>query len=179
MAEEDVFGRCPMGCGDKLFLAAGGHITCRAINCPDPTAVDTILEQSETEHIIMLRAGDFTVMHPLRERAYGDLFVCTITERGAEVLRDAPPPQPGRYRLLKDDVSRVGLSWERLPDVPPPTSPSTSASCGRAHFILACKDCGTVIGQCRCPSDGKQRRYGLCPPCERAAAADLKRPDNG
>jgi len=39
-----VKGRCPMGCGETLFLGAGGHVTCSFIDCPDPAAVDDWLQ---------------------------------------------------------------------------------------------------------------------------------------
>lgn len=38
-----VAGRCPMGCGETLFLGLGGHVTCSLIGCPDPCAADRLL----------------------------------------------------------------------------------------------------------------------------------------
>ena len=39
----DVAGRCP-ACGRRsLFLAVGGHVTCRQMGCPDPCAADDLL----------------------------------------------------------------------------------------------------------------------------------------
>ena len=38
-----VAGRCPMGCGETLFVGNGGHITCSLIGCPKPVAVDALL----------------------------------------------------------------------------------------------------------------------------------------
>ncbi|SFD13463.1 DUF6085 family protein [Streptomyces aidingensis] len=39
----DVQGRCP-ACGKpSLFLGAGGHVTCRRLDCPNPSAADDLL----------------------------------------------------------------------------------------------------------------------------------------
>lgn len=39
----DVQGTCP-ACGRRsLFLGEGGHVTCSQSDCPDPSAVDTML----------------------------------------------------------------------------------------------------------------------------------------
>lgn len=39
----DVFGQCP-ACGHKaLFLAVGGHVTCRIAECSDPGAASDML----------------------------------------------------------------------------------------------------------------------------------------
>jgi hypothetical protein len=37
-----IAGKCPMGCGDSLFVGAGGHITCSWIECPNPSAADEL-----------------------------------------------------------------------------------------------------------------------------------------
>lgn len=41
---EKVAGRCPMGCGETLFLGTGGHVTCSLVGCPDPCAADDLLD---------------------------------------------------------------------------------------------------------------------------------------
>lgn len=38
-----VAGRCPSGCGETLFLGAGGHVTCAFRGCPDPAAASALL----------------------------------------------------------------------------------------------------------------------------------------
>lgn len=38
-----VRGICPMGCGETLFLGAGGYVTCSWIDCPDPAAASDLL----------------------------------------------------------------------------------------------------------------------------------------
>lgn len=34
------------------------------------------------------------------------------------------------------------------------------------HFIELCSECGTVISQCRCPSNDKEKRYSICEKCK-------------
>jgi hypothetical protein len=38
-----IYGYCPMGCGKTLRLDADGHIHCVHITCPDPRAIDKLL----------------------------------------------------------------------------------------------------------------------------------------
>src|SRR5690242_8844210 len=73
-----VQGHCPMGCGETLFLGEGGHVTCSYINCPRPTAVDELLADSETEHIVVIGEETFSIQHPLRERLDGELHDCAL-----------------------------------------------------------------------------------------------------
>jgi hypothetical protein len=44
-----------------------------------------------------------------------------------------------------------------------------------AHFITKCKECDTVINQCRCPSLNKVTKYDTCTNCK-AAAFDIVTP---
>jgi len=39
----DVQGHCPACRRDSLFLGVQGHVTCRRLDCPDPTAADRLL----------------------------------------------------------------------------------------------------------------------------------------
>jgi hypothetical protein len=34
------------------------------------------------------------------------------------------------------------------------------------HFITKCKQCETVINQCRCPSESKTVEWGMCASCK-------------
>lgn len=92
-----VAGYCPMGCGQTLFVGSEGGITCSYYRCPRPGAVDTILSDPETEHIVLLEERHFAVEHPLRERVDGELFDCEINRRLSSL--DGPPREPGRYRV--------------------------------------------------------------------------------
>jgi hypothetical protein len=91
-----VVGSCPMGCGATLFLGAGGHVTCSFIGCPDPSAVDKILDEGETEHVVVFYERNFTIQHPLRERVDG-LFDCGLHRYCRDL--PGPPAQLGRYRV--------------------------------------------------------------------------------
>lgn len=100
-AEHDdrVDGRCPMGCGETLFLGPLGNITCASEDCEDPLAVDTILKTAETEHIVRIGPKSFNVEHPLRERVDHALTDCKLITylRGST----GPPLKPGLYRVTK------------------------------------------------------------------------------
>lgn len=95
-----VQGYCPMGCGQTLFLADSGNITCNyrsdTDGCPQPDAASMLLEDRETEHIVELREDGFTIRHPLRERLNDDLLSCDLHT----YISYLPPAgrRPGRYR---------------------------------------------------------------------------------
>jgi hypothetical protein len=105
-----VEGYCPMGCGKTLFAGSGGYITCGRIECPRPDAVATLLEDRETEHVVMFSLTAFTVRHPLRERLDDALMECQLHEYIAAL--DGPPVEPGRYRARE---AAGKWSWERVP----------------------------------------------------------------
>lgn len=105
-----VQGFCPMGCGQTLFLGAGGHITCSWAHCPDPGALDTIANEAVTEHIIHIRALDFTIRHPLRDRVGRNLELCGFHEWLSSL--DAPPMPPGTYLVAP---SSDGWTWTPHP----------------------------------------------------------------
>jgi hypothetical protein len=104
----EVRGHCPMGCGETLFLGSGGYVTCARVECPRPDAASGILEERETEHIVVSEEDSFSVAHPLKERLEDTLFDCPLHLylRGL----DAAPVGPGRYR-----VRDRGNSWEFTP----------------------------------------------------------------
>jgi hypothetical protein len=105
-AEGPIKGYCPMGCGETLFIAVGGYITCSLIGCPNPTAVADLLEDREHEHIVVVDDETFSIQHPLRERLNRELFDCGLHKYLAEL--DGPPPRPGRYRA---HGSTTGYPW--------------------------------------------------------------------
>lgn len=108
--DRTIAGHCPMGCGTTLFAGSGGHITCSHLQCPRPDAVDVILTELETEHIVTLKQHDFSILHPLRERLGQELLRCDLHAHLAGL--DGPPRQPGRYRARK--AVDGGWTWERL-----------------------------------------------------------------
>jgi hypothetical protein len=108
-------GHCPMGCGQTLFAGAGGHITCSHIGCKRPTAVDELLHDRETEHIVEIGQTGFTIRHPLRERLDDALMECKLHERIAAL--SGPPARPGRYRVTANtgQFPEGAWHWQELP----------------------------------------------------------------
>jgi hypothetical protein len=96
-----------MGCGSTLFLADGNFVTCSRLGCPRPDAVSDLLDDRETEHIVQLGPGTFTVRHPLRERLDDALMECQLHNHIHGL--DGPPVTPGRYRARRHGES---WSWE-------------------------------------------------------------------
>lgn len=39
----NVRAKCPMGCGEMIFVGEGGHLTCSYVDCPDPAAIDRLV----------------------------------------------------------------------------------------------------------------------------------------
>jgi hypothetical protein len=95
---ERVAGYCPMGCGETLFVGAGGFVTCSNLPCPRPDAVSDLLGDRETEHVVKLGERVFTVRHPLRERLDDALMTCDLHEWIE--CRAGPPAATGRYRVV-------------------------------------------------------------------------------
>lgn len=102
--DKDIRGFCPMGCGETLFRGTGGHITCWALKCPNPSAVDKILADPQVGHIVRTDEFDFAIQHPLAERIGGSLFDCEL-ERFLTGLATSPQP-PGFYK-----VTGTGTDW--------------------------------------------------------------------
>lgn len=94
-----VQGYCPMGCGQTLFLGEGGFITCATLECPRPDAATLVLEEQETDHVVVFSDDDdtFTIMHPLRERLDGELVICPL--HIYLVGLTGPPVTPGQYHV--------------------------------------------------------------------------------
>ena len=96
-----VVGHCPACGSSSLFLGEGGHVTCARLDCPNPAAVNELLDDRETEHIVEFGKADFTVRHPLRERLGDALMDCDLHDH---IVRMAGPPvRPGRYRVWRHD----------------------------------------------------------------------------
>ena len=99
-----VAGYCPMGCGHTLFLAVGGYVTCSFVQCPNPTAVSSLLEENQPNHVVVIDDETFTVRHPLHERILGVLEECDL--HAYMVGLGGPPRQLGTYV-----VRPVGDVW--------------------------------------------------------------------
>lgn len=105
-----IRGYCPMGCGETLFLGAGGYVTCSWLNCPEPDAAAAILGDAEHEHVVTFGEEGFSIKHPLRERLRGALQRCQLYDHITAM--SGPPVQPGRYRAYANGDR--GWSWQPL-----------------------------------------------------------------
>jgi hypothetical protein len=101
-------GYCPMGCGETLTLLMGTYL-CKNERCPDRLALNRILDDPETEHIVVLGEESFSIKHPLRERLDDELLECDLTK--FIVSSSGPPEAPGRYRVIDSDDQ---WTWFRL-----------------------------------------------------------------
>ena len=105
----DIAGYCPFGCGQTLSRSDDGYVICGYGPCPHPDAVARLLEDQETEHVVVFGPDVFTTLHPLRERLSDALMRCALHEWIA--ARDLPFP-PGRYRVVERPG---GASWTFQP----------------------------------------------------------------
>lgn len=117
--DRKVQGFCPMGCGETLVVAGGGHVTCMSLRCPRPDVVSELLSDQESEHIVVFSETDFTVRHPLRERLDDALIDCELHKHIASMA--GPPVKPGTYRARYADCDAatpgVGCwTWEAVCD---------------------------------------------------------------
>lgn len=99
-----VTGYCPMGCGETLEIVVAApldRVLCGASGCPRPTAMEEIMADPQTEHIVGFDDNGFAIQHPLRERLEGGLFACSF--HAWLRLQDGPPVKPGRYRARQQD----------------------------------------------------------------------------
>jgi hypothetical protein len=104
-----------MGCGRTLIVGDGGHVTCGSSACPSPSAVDEILGDSEVEHVVEFTTENFSVRHPLRERAGDELLTCRLHHDLSAL--DDPPVEPGRYRATPHQADAYSESYR--PGQPP------------------------------------------------------------
>jgi hypothetical protein len=101
---QEVKGYCPMGCGQTLFVGACGHITCRYVGCPRPSAVVDLLAPNEPHHLVVFDDTGFTIKHPLRERLDDGLLTCDLHQVCADL--PGPPPQRGTYRVRGNETGK-------------------------------------------------------------------------
>ena len=98
-----IRGYCPWGCGETLFIAASGFVTCSNPGCDRPTGLSAILSDPETEDLVRRIRGEWIVKHPLRERMGNALFNCKVP---------TTPPVPPRGIVGVYRVTRKGNGWE-------------------------------------------------------------------
>lgn len=86
-----IRGYCPMGCGETLAVRliyvaaideklAPAFIYCTNPLCPKLEAVQEILDDPETEHVVTFNTFMYSMKHPLRERINGELLSCRLGE---------------------------------------------------------------------------------------------------
>jgi hypothetical protein len=112
-----VAGHCPFGCGEGLILGEGGVVWCASLLCPRPDAASELLNDQETEHVVIFGETELTVRHPLRERLDDALMDCDLHKDIAAMA--GPPVAPGTYRArwADYDASVPGYgqwTWEPL-----------------------------------------------------------------
>lgn len=88
-----VQGRCPACAGSSLFLANDGYVTCSRIDCPEPDAATTLLEQQSREQPQAPLVRDLTPPWPValcefRQHVAHPGETCEEVEANAAWLRD-------------------------------------------------------------------------------------------
>lgn len=109
-------GYCPRGCGQTLYaeeMNVSNRIICMGEACDDPVAVNKLLQDSETEHVVRFSLHDFTVRHPLRERIGDELMDCDAHTECSS-LRCPPEGEPGLYRMYRDQDGYGEYRFERI-----------------------------------------------------------------
>lgn len=100
-----VQGFCPYGHGETLYLTGDGRIKCSDPDCERPFAVNQILANPETGHLVFFGGKThWSVIHPVRENLDGSIATCTLGDYLASLNGD-PMPQ-GQYRAIL-----VGEQW--------------------------------------------------------------------
>ena len=110
-----VYGSCPMGCGQTLQVDGLGSVTCYSANCPRPDAVQVLLADVETEHLVLVGSPlfSYTIQHPLKERLEGQLFQCPVAAEVSDTVHQRME-EPGVYRVSRGDDRQ--LYWELIGD---------------------------------------------------------------
>lgn len=108
-----VYGYCPMGCGQTLQVDGLGTVSCYASQCPRPDALAVILANPETEHLVQVGLTNYTIQHPLRERAEGLLFECPVFPAVSDTVH-LKMGDPGLYRVGPYMPGDGALRWERI-----------------------------------------------------------------
>jgi Family of unknown function (DUF6085) len=112
-----VYGYCPMGCGESLFLATSGFVECVKLDCPNPVAVSQVLQERETEHLVTFDEDGWQAKHPLRERIRDELLSCPIGDAVAIMLKGDPGLEVlGTYRVAPSPIGPGGWGWKQVND---------------------------------------------------------------
>lgn len=129
MSRVAVDGFCPACARQALALKVFGvrgptpQVLCMNPECTQPNVVALLLRDAETEHRVMIGSdGEWTLKHPLRERAADDLFSCDFHEHlRCDYANGNWPDCEGLYRVVyvgHDPMSSYlhapMLAWEAL-----------------------------------------------------------------
>jgi len=103
-----------MGCGETLFLATGGYVTCsyrpcRYIPTPRPGAVLTLLDDRAADHVVWIDGLTLIIRHPRRARPGDAQSSCDLDRHLADL--EGPPCAPGWYRVVRDGER---WTWHRI-----------------------------------------------------------------
>src|SRR5260370_2280259 len=105
----DLHGYCPLGCGQTLHLMPGGLIVCLDPECPDAGALQKIIGDRETGHIVTTEGLSSHTVHPVRERIGNQLLTCGINQAIEEAAQEGVIELNGTYRVTRDGT---GWNWE-------------------------------------------------------------------
>lgn len=110
-----VKGHCP-ACGrTSLVVGVENYLVCGHLECPDPEALNRLLDDGETDHVITIhRDSSFTLTHPLADRASGVLDWCPVHRSAMD--HSSRFPAPGRYRVRLSENYDGRLSFESFTD---------------------------------------------------------------
>lgn len=123
LPERRVYGWCPMGCGETLFLAAQGVVECVKVDCPDSLAVTALLADREMEHVVTFQGDGWQAKHPIRERIADELLSCPIGDAVKIMIQHGVDGLPedlvhhGIYRVYRSPIGPGGWAWEDLAKV--------------------------------------------------------------
>lgn len=93
-----VKGRCPLGCGETLYLSRDGSILCSAPGCANPSTVAEVLNAPGVDrHTVKVYEDSerWSIAHPLDERLQPHGLVdCWLNDWMGETM---PEIAPGVY----------------------------------------------------------------------------------
>lgn len=117
-----VRGNCPV-CGKAQLITQElstpdgvvAYIWCANNFCARQNAVNEILSDPETEHIVTLEDDSWNMKHPLRERLDDELLHCAVAEALRNIYEyDVPIPENGTYRVIPSNDDTKPWKWEKL-----------------------------------------------------------------
>lgn len=114
-------GHCPV-CGESELVTQDlstpdglvAYVWCDNKFCARQNAVNEILSDPETEHIVTLTDDGWSMKHPLRERLDDELLDCLVARKIRQAFElGGPVPEPGTYRVVPSTNDREPWEWEK------------------------------------------------------------------